>query len=139
MANAGLISAQMLPRFLLPQLSWRVVPAYGQASRSLSTFSTAYIYPLKHAETPSNRSIFHTRPHDAPFKVSMLQNPSFRRTFHATARQGKEHHFDTLKFVQRLQDEGFSEKQSVAMMRVLSDVIEERCHFTPNPSPHAPR
>lgn len=69
----------------------------------------------------------------------MLQNPSFRRTFHATARQGKEHHFDTLKFVQRLQDEGFSEKQSVAMMRVLSDVIEERCHFTPNPSPHAPR
>lgn len=39
----------------------------------------------------------------------------------------KDHHFDTLKFVQRLQEEGFSEEQSVALMRALSDVIEERC------------
>lgn len=38
----------------------------------------------------------------------------------------KDHHFDTLKFVQRLQEEGFSEEQSVALMRALSDVIEER-------------
>jgi hypothetical protein len=30
-----------------------------------------------------------------------------------------------LKFVQRLKDEGFSEEQAVAMMRVLSDVVEE--------------
>ncbi|RPB12076.1 DUF1640-domain-containing protein [Morchella conica CCBAS932] len=37
----------------------------------------------------------------------------------------KDHHFDTLKFVQRLQEEGFSEEQSVALMRALSDVIEE--------------
>lgn len=37
----------------------------------------------------------------------------------------KDHHFDTLKFVQRLQAEGFSEAQSEAMMKVLSDVIEE--------------
>lgn len=56
----------------------------------------------------------------------MLENPSLRRAFHATARQSKEHHFDTLKFVQRLREEGFSETQAVAMMRVLSDVIEER-------------
>jgi hypothetical protein len=39
----------------------------------------------------------------------------------------KDHHFDTLKFVQKLQEEGFSEEQSVALMRALSDVIEERC------------
>ena len=37
----------------------------------------------------------------------------------------KGHHFDTLKFVQRLKGEGFSEEQAVAMMRVLNDVIEE--------------
>jgi hypothetical protein len=28
--------------------------------------------------------------------------------------------------VQRLQEEGFTEEQSVAMMKVLNDVIEER-------------
>jgi hypothetical protein len=43
-----------------------------------------------------------------------------------TARQARDHHFDTLKFVQRLKDEGFTEEQAEAMMRVLSDVIEER-------------
>ncbi|KAL2049761.1 hypothetical protein ABVK25_009984 [Lepraria finkii] len=37
----------------------------------------------------------------------------------------RDHHFDTLKFVQRLKAEGFSEDQSKAMMLVLSDVIEE--------------
>jgi hypothetical protein len=37
----------------------------------------------------------------------------------------RDHHFDTLKFVQRL-EEGFTEEQSVAMMKVLNDVIEER-------------
>jgi hypothetical protein len=44
--------------------------------------------------------------------------------------QQKDHHFDTLKFVQRLKDEGFTEEQAVAMMRVLSDVIEERYAFS---------
>ncbi|KAJ9242009.1 hypothetical protein DTO169E5_3230 [Paecilomyces variotii] len=48
-----------------------------------------------------------------------------RRAFRATAVQQRDHHFDTLKFVQRLKKEGFSEEQAVAMMRVLNDVIEE--------------
>lgn len=48
-----------------------------------------------------------------------------RKAFSTTAVQQKDHHFDTLKFVQRLKDEGFSEDQAVAMMRVLNDVIEE--------------
>lgn len=52
---------------------------------------------------------------------------SGQRQFHAAPRVQKDHHFDTLKFVQRLQEEGFSEEQSVALMRALSDVIEERC------------
>lgn len=48
-----------------------------------------------------------------------------RKAFSTTAVQQKAHHFDTLKFVQRLKDEGFTEEQAVAMMRVLNDVIEE--------------
>ncbi|MCJ1329136.1 hypothetical protein MMC10_005814 [Thelotrema lepadinum] len=47
------------------------------------------------------------------------------RSFHTTKPLLRDHHFDTLKFVQRLRDEGFSEEQATAMMRVLSDVIEE--------------
>jgi len=50
---------------------------------------------------------------------------SLRRSFHTTAPQRREHRFDTLKFVQRLQEQGFTEEQSAAMMHVLSDVIEE--------------
>lgn len=49
-----------------------------------------------------------------------------RRAFSATPSRPRDHHFDTLKFVQRLKDEGFTEDQAVAMMKVLSDVIEER-------------
>jgi hypothetical protein len=51
-------------------------------------------------------------------------NPA-RRAFHATPARPRDHHFDTLKFVKRLQAEGFSEEQSVAMMRVLNDIIQE--------------
>jgi hypothetical protein len=53
-----------------------------------------------------------------------VQQPQ-QRTFSATPTRPKDHQFDTLKFVQRLQDEGFSEEQAVAMMKVLGDVIEE--------------
>jgi hypothetical protein len=48
------------------------------------------------------------------------------RTFSSTPARQRDHHFDTLKFVQRLKDEGFTEEQAEAMMKVLSDVIEER-------------
>ena len=48
-----------------------------------------------------------------------------KRAFSASRSQAKDHHFDTLKFVQRLKGEGISEEQAVAMMRVLNDVIEE--------------
>ena len=48
-----------------------------------------------------------------------------KRAFSTTRSHQKNHHFDTLKFVQRLKGEGFSEDQAVAMMRVLNDVIEE--------------
>ncbi|KAK4997506.1 Protein fmp32, mitochondrial [Elasticomyces elasticus] len=48
-----------------------------------------------------------------------------RRAFSASGQRARDHHFDTLKFVQRLKDEGFTEEQAAAMMKVLGDVIEE--------------
>lgn len=48
-----------------------------------------------------------------------------RRSFSTNPQLLRDHHFDTLKCVQRLKAEGFSEEQSKAMMVVLSDVIEE--------------
>ena len=48
-----------------------------------------------------------------------------RRAFHESAVRQRDHHFDTLKFVQRLRAEGFSEEQAAAMMKVLNDVIQE--------------
>ena len=125
MANAGLNTAQMLPRFLLPRLSWQQIgPVQGQAFRALSTLPSILSNPSNPREPNGliqNRQNFLPRS-----KISILQNPSHNRAFHATARQSRDHHFDTLKFVQRLQEEGFTEAQSVAMMKVLSDVIEER-------------
>lgn len=47
------------------------------------------------------------------------------RSFSTTPQLLRDHHFDTLKCVQRLKAEGFSEEQSKAMMLVLSDVVEE--------------
>ncbi|KAF3082234.1 hypothetical protein TWF569_009178 [Orbilia oligospora] len=47
------------------------------------------------------------------------------RGFSSTPPLRRDHHFDTLKFVERLKSEGFTETQSVAIMRVLSDAIEE--------------
>ena len=48
-----------------------------------------------------------------------------KRTFANSGKRARDHHFDTLKFVQRLKEEGFTEDQAVAMMKVLGDVIEE--------------
>jgi len=55
----------------------------------------------------------------------MYQQSASNRHFSTTPPRLKTHHFDTLKFVQRLKDEGFTEEQSVAVMKTMSDVIEE--------------
>ncbi|KAI0535747.1 hypothetical protein GGR58DRAFT_477969 [Xylaria digitata] len=113
-----------LPRFLLPRLSWTA------PTGSTAAFASAPQSALQRPRTAT----FHTghqprqctipKAHDA--KPSIIQqHPSLRRSFHTTAPRGRDHHFDTLKFVQRLQSEGFTEDQSVAMMKVLNDVIQE--------------
>ena len=122
MANPTIIQA--LPRFLLPRLSWQPVPLHHHAVRALSTVPARYNSPSR-SRGPPARSVVAKYGSIQP-KSSILQNPAHRRAFHATARRARDHHFDTLKFVQRLQEEGFTEPQAVAMMKVLSDVIEER-------------
>lgn len=94
------------------------------------TFSTSLQGPqLTFALT---RQTSHSRPSSESLKVPVRYNgvyvATFKpawRAFHPTPSRPRDHHFDTLKFVQRLQAEGFSEEQAVAMMRVLNDIIQE--------------
>lgn len=120
-----------LPRFLLPQLSC--------SPRTLRPAALGVLEVKRH------RSSRVARCAPKPVAATLLsqctqawQRPSShpttsytsalhsRRHFSATAPHLKDHHFDTLKFVQRLKDEGFTEEQAEGMMRVLGDVIEER-------------
>jgi hypothetical protein len=128
MANAAANAAQKLPRFLLPRLSWQTVAVSTplQAVQGLSTSSPNFTNTPWPTQSTTSNALIRTRREAPRSKTSILHNPSLHRAFHATARQARDHHFDTLKFVQRLQEEGFTEAQSVAMMKVLSDVIEER-------------
>jgi len=102
--------------------------------RSIHTTSTSRTVPLptKPSSTrpPKRPRIFDQPlpPDSGPIRHNGVYVATFkpaRRAFSSTSVQRKDHHFDTLKFVQRLKDEGFSEEQAVAMMRVLNDVIEE--------------
>ncbi|CEJ54529.1 Putative DUF1640 domain protein [Penicillium brasilianum] len=69
-------------------------------------------------EQPLASPVRHNGVYVAAFKPA-------QRAFHATPSRPRDHHFDTLRFVKRLQAEGFSEEQAVAMMRVLNDIIQE--------------
>lgn len=100
------------------------LPFSPYSSRFLTTAASRDLgpRPTSSARRPSvgpiNNPVRYNGVYVAVFK-------SARRTFHATASRQRDHHFDTLKFVQRLKAEGFSEEQAVAMMRVLNDVIQE--------------
>jgi len=98
------------------------VPLHHNAVQSFSTVPVRYNGPSRPLDPPARRLV--TGYGSIPPRSSIL-NPAHRRAFHATKRRARDHHFDTLKFVQRLQEEGFTEAQAVAMMKVLSDVIEE--------------
>ncbi|KAM0435977.1 hypothetical protein ACHAPT_002869 [Fusarium lateritium] len=113
MAAPTVAAAEMLPRFLLPRLSWgspssQVMRPLASSSHQRRSFAS-----------------FQTGPTAPRCCARRTESPIFKRAFHATAVRQRDHHFDTLKFVKRLQSEGFTEEQSVAMMKVLNDVIEE--------------
>ncbi|KAL4914017.1 peptide N-acetyl-beta-D-glucosaminyl asparaginase amidase A-domain-containing protein [Aspergillus aurantiobrunneus] len=91
----------------------------GTSTSIARCFTRSAFYNTNSQSTqPTGNPIRHNGVYVATF------NPA-RRAFHASAPRERDHHFDTLKFVQRLKDEGFSEEQAVAMMRVLNDVIQE--------------
>ncbi|WPH03718.1 Hypothetical protein R9X50_00660100 [Acrodontium crateriforme] len=121
-------SIEAIPRFLLPRLgsSWTasslarpsIAATWNTTQRN--TYNTSAISKFARQNWAARR----TSPPPAPQQHSN-PNPTGRRTFTQTRQVARDHHFDTLKFVQRLKDEGFSEEQAVAMMKVLGDVIEE--------------
>ena len=144
-----------IPRFLLPRVSWATAslvhpppqslpqrltryrtlqaPTFTAPSRPRSIHTSSNKGPIasKHSVRSPKRSGTFLQPIPAesvPIRYNGVYVATFRparRVFSTTAVQQKAHHFDTLKFVQRLKDEGFTEEQAVAMMRVLNDVIEE--------------
>ncbi|OAP55072.1 hypothetical protein AYL99_10772 [Fonsecaea erecta] len=108
-------------------------PSFKSVSkpRALQT-STAQSLAVRNASSPSRkrpRTYVQSLPaNSAPIRHNGVYAAAFkpaRRAFSTTPVHYKAHHFDTLRFVQRLKDEGFTEEQAVAMMRVLNDVIEE--------------
>lgn len=117
-------SQKIIPRFLLPQSSWSTaLPRRGLNSslyanpHAISARTSGCAKPL-----PSFAKACRT-----PFlgRSAVGITAQAFRCFSTSRALLRDHHFDTLKFVQRLRDEGFSEEQSKAMMLVLSDVIEE--------------
>ena len=133
-------STATIPRFLLPQLSWKT------PSPSSLVLASRKCPPPTKDFAPWNKPIhrcissttwrYKSNEHALSSLISHRQRPLLARCsdvarihqqqgFSTTPTLSRDHHFDTLKFVQRLKDEGFSEEQSKAMMLVLSDVIEE--------------
>lgn len=123
--------ATALPRLLLPKLSCpsRTVrpAALGmlEAKRHRSSRAARCTPPPFAATLHSHCTQSRQRLWSHPIS-SHVSAVNSSRHFSATAPQLKDHHFDTLKFVQRLKEEGFTEEQAEGMMRVLGDVIEER-------------
>lgn len=147
-------SITVTPRYLLPRLTWNGTPRititaiqgapistvreraeeyrlnsqrYHNVSSapvrrasfsSLSGASLTVSPSLSSSSHPVNTPIRHNGVYVAVFKPA-------RRAFHSSTIMSRDHHFDTLKFVQRLKNEGFSEEQAVAMMKVLNNVIQE--------------
>lgn len=105
-------------RFLTAAATSREAAPSSPVSRRSSVSSSNHTASYRFSFGPANAPVRYNGVYVATFKPA-------RRAFHATPSRGRDHHFDTLKFVQRLRDEGYSEEQAVAMMRVLNDVIQE--------------
>ncbi|PGH04442.1 hypothetical protein AJ79_07099 [Helicocarpus griseus UAMH5409] len=127
-ATSGL-SLQLYPSKKQPQTSPRrsihthlasshYSPSLSLHSRSYSTSTTKRRPSTGTSHDTFSAPIRHNGVYVAVFKPA-------RRAFHSTPANQRDHHFDTLKIVQRLKAEGFSEEQAEALMRVLNDVIEE--------------
>ena len=125
------IRAVAVPRFLLPQLTWSSLAArqINPARVLLTPRYHSTQSPSKPPRTPIQQKIALQWRKGQAIDLAVGPGIGNQRSFSATSQQARDHHFDTLKFVQRLKDEGFTEEQAEAMMRVLSDVIEERSAY----------
>lgn len=109
----------------LPRLSWTASSIRPTASFTQhSSRASSHVQPARTSATAALARERWTARRQPVSRTSPVQD-ALKRPFSSTPVRAKDHHFDTLKFVQRLQAEGLSEQQAVAMMRVLSDVIEE--------------
>ena len=133
-------TATTIPRFLLPQLTWKrplprslavavSKPSQAPAPRLSHSIPPRWVVSSSPYQRPRHDTLASTfLPRSVLFRLHQpVSSPSSsaRKSLSTTGRLLRDHHFDTLKFVQRLQDEGFSEEQARAVMLVLSDVIEE--------------
>lgn len=126
-----LVSSQQSPR-----TRWHLKSAVTKSSQARQISNTA-IVRSRSSSPPSSPQRPQTKTFAASASAESAGSPlrhngayartfqTARRTFATTKARQKSHHFDTLKFVQRLKAEGFNETQAVAMMRVLNSVIEE--------------
>lgn len=130
-----------LPRFLIPRLSWASTTpshAFRPAFSAISSQTQAQ-QSIRLGREKSRSRYYTTQRHTTPAisPISRCTTPASRvqlplqfsqescRSFTTTPVPQRDHHFDTLKFVQRLRAEGFSEEQSQALLRVLSDIVQE--------------
>ncbi|KAF3005896.1 hypothetical protein E8E13_009466 [Curvularia kusanoi] len=127
-----MFSKTAIPRFLLPQNSWKTTSAFRPTAQNAfearrHQTSTAPARCVARPVTSALQRQRRLRPQDQTTQLAAgyVAALGFRRNFSATAPQFKDHHFDTLKFIQRLKEEGFTDEQAEGMMRVLGDVIEE--------------
>jgi len=144
-----------VPRILFPRLIWNEripritispLPAYAVPTRrrltslslrerQLHTFAISADSPFSRLPLSCSTALALRTLSKTP--VEVVANPiryngvyvatfrSARRAFRTSTVMTRDHHFDTLKFVQRLKNEGFSEEQAMATMKVLDDVIQE--------------
>lgn len=124
--------SSIAPRFILPRISSRVTAVRPARNATLSTPAVANHEHRNVQSTCQDRTrgSYQIRKQTTQCLLTKRVPRSLplasRKAFSTTASLSRNHHFDTLKFVQKLKDEGFTEDQAVALMKVLNDVIEER-------------
>ncbi|KXT11916.1 hypothetical protein AC579_8587 [Pseudocercospora musae] len=120
------MAAEAATRSLMPRLAWTASSVRPQAVIAQhATTQWSSQNPSKRTTATAAFARNHWAQRRLAPRPSSAISHAARRAFSATPTRAKDHHFDTLKFVQRLQQEGFTEEQAVAMMKVLGDVIEE--------------
>lgn len=119
------MAAPALSSMLMPRLAWTASTVRPSIARLAQAHAVTSQQPTPSYRTTATSTFARQQWAQRRSPAQSAIVAPARRAFSRSVPRGRDHHFDTLKFVQRLQSEGFSEEQAVAMMKVLSDVIEE--------------